>query len=115
MPKKAGPVVLKSSTFRAVLGDPNNPDDESAWTEVEMRARSADEFRVEALFRQHKAWGTIADSPMRANAAQIWAGMIRTHQLPPDTTWDTFEASLIEWQILDTEDEAPTQPAPVAG
>lgn len=114
-PKKSGPITLKSSRYRAVLGDPNNPDDDAAYVEVEVRSRSSDEFRVEGLFRQHKSWGGLGDSPMRANAASVWAGLIRTHQIPADTTWDAFEASLIEWQILDDEDEAPTQPAPEAG
>jgi hypothetical protein len=115
MAKKAGPVTLKSSRYRAVLGDPNNPDDAAAYVEVEVRSRSADEFRLRQLFTQHKAWGPLGDDPFRMQAGLVWAGLIRTHQIAPDTTWDAFEASLIEWQLLDTNEEAPTQPAPEAG
>ena len=117
MAKKSGPVVLKSSRWRAVVGDPNDPDNEAAWTELEVQGRSADEVRAEALFRRNKGWGSITDSPLTWQHAQLWAALVRTRQLGADTSFDTFRAGLVEWEVLDDEDddEAPTQPAPEAG
>lgn len=113
--KSTGPVVLKSARWRIVLGDPNDPDNEAAWNELEVQARSADEIRAEGLFRRNKSWGSITDSPITWQHVQMWSGLIRTHQIGADTTFDAFRAGLIEWEVLDEDDEAPTQPAPEAG
>jgi hypothetical protein len=114
--KKTGPVVLKSTRWRLVLGDPNDPENSESWAELEAQARSADEIRAEAMFRRNKGWGTIADSPLTFQQVQMWAALIRTNQIARDTTFDAFRAGLVEWSVIEDEDEeTPTLPALAAG
>jgi hypothetical protein len=109
-------ITLSSPKFRVVLGDPNDPNDEDAWQEVEVQSMTRDIAAAEQLFRQRK-WGPTTEQGIRMMAVTAWQALRRNHLIDATTSWERFEASYVDLEAVEDDDaeEGPTPPAPEAG
>lgn len=103
----APPQLRAFKPTRVVLGD---PDDESTWVEHVVRAMPMDLRRAEEQMRRRKV--KIGDAMVAVELMQTYYALQRTGALDAETSYDDFEAVLLDFAPGGTEPVDPTGPAP---
>jgi hypothetical protein len=88
------------------------------YDDLEIQTANPDMVLWDRTRYKHK-WPPVAEAPMIWATFISWAAARRTGAIPPEYTYETWEAEALEVRILNTEDDdengSPTLPGPAPG